>query len=225
MCGPDMNQEVLAYLEEGISDQGLENILQGFRTLYPYLSEIAKANHIKDSLDERVIEAYWIGNELLDFVPPQKFYEHITENLPTKKQLKSKEFDYLTKKLTSGARMHHSFHVFNIWQRTGNTADTHTLESMDQCRISWGEIIEINGPTIIVLRRPIILLNQQLILADPVNTKIVRQLQDTNLMDEIKTGDIISIHWGVPCEILSYKQIQNLEKYTELSLVLANKTV
>ena len=62
LCGPDANKEVLAYLKEGVSDPGLENLLRRFSTLYPYLQHIAQANHIADPCDERVVEAYWIGN-------------------------------------------------------------------------------------------------------------------------------------------------------------------
>ena len=65
MCGPDMNREVLAYMNEGVTDTGLTNILKEFQALHPYLTKIAHTNQIKDPFDSRVVEAYWIGNELL----------------------------------------------------------------------------------------------------------------------------------------------------------------
>lgn len=222
MCGPDMNQEVLAYLGEGAADQGLINILKEFRTLYPYLAEIARANKIKDPFDARVVEAYWIGNELLDRIGPKVFYSHLKDGLQIQKRINPKGFDELLEKLSQGARMHHSFHVFNIWQRTGHTADLHTLESMDQCRISSGKAQDVDGPSITVLRQPLVLEDRKLALGDPQAVKVMRRLEDNSLIQEVKSGDTISIHWGMPCTILDNRQIANLQKYTNLSLMLTN---
>ena len=56
-------------------------------------------------------------------------------------------------------------------------------------------------------------------------TKIIRRLEDTSLLDELKIGDTVSIHWDIPCEILNKQQVINLKRYTEQSLELANKTL
>ena len=41
-----------------------------FDGAWAYLESIARAAGIADPLDERVVEAYWIGNDLLDRVDP-----------------------------------------------------------------------------------------------------------------------------------------------------------
>ena len=64
-CGPDASQEILAYIDNKEQDPGLEKLLSAFQTLYPYLEMISRANNIADPFDERVVEAYWIGNDLL----------------------------------------------------------------------------------------------------------------------------------------------------------------
>lgn len=225
MCGPDMSKEVLAYINAGAEDQGLANILKDFQTLSPYLTEIAHANKIRDPFDERVVEAYWIGNELLENIQPKTFYKHLVENVKIKKRVDSKSMDYLSEKLTCGARMHHSFHVFNIWQRTGHSGTTHTLESMDNCRVSPGKVLNVDGPVITVLRKPLIVQNRKLALGAAVTIKVMRRLESSTLIDEVKKGDIISIHWGMPCEILNKRRFDNLVKYTNLSLLLANRTI
>ena len=46
MCGPDANREVLAYLSEGVADDGLMYLLAKFKTLYPYLETIAHAKRL-----------------------------------------------------------------------------------------------------------------------------------------------------------------------------------
>ncbi len=225
LCGPDMNQEVLNYLNEGLSDQGLTNILQQFNTLYPYLAQIAHANHLSNPFDHQVVEAYWLGNRLLDNVRPQVFYRHLKENLRLPKRLTGRQMSRLTAKLSRGALMHHSFHVMNIWQRTGHDESTHTLDSIDKCRVSWGQIISVNGPTIKVKRRPLIWSNNQLALDEPVTENIIRHLAASSDFDHLSPGQNLSIHWQVPCEIITDRQLANLNKYTALSITLANQTI
>ena len=225
MCGPDMNREVLAYINEGISDQGLNNILKNFQTLFPYLQQIAHANHIKDPLDNRVIEAYWLGNSLLNTVPQKTFYKHLTDNLRLNKRLNAKTFSHLKDKLSLGALMHHSFHVFNVWRRTDNPNENHALDNMDNCRISCGHVIAVDGPIITVSRQPLVLTNNQLAFASPQQIKIIRQLEGSSLIDEVAVNDILSIHWNQPCEIITPQQANDLKHYTQLSLSLANTTL
>ncbi|MFH0952541.1 MAG: DUF6390 family protein [Patescibacteria group bacterium] len=225
LCGPDANKEVFAYLKEGASDQGLENILQGFQTLYPYLRQIAQANKIKDPFDDRVVEAYWLGNQLLEQVTTKVFYKHLAEGLHLKDRYNSKSFDQLADKLPQGARMHHSFHVFNAYKRTGHDAKFHDLDSMDACRVSWGKVMKIDGPKIIVKRKPLLLEGHKLYLGNQADHTIMRKLEDDGTMDELKEGEYISLHWGVPCEVIGKENIKWLEYYTEKHIVLANQTL
>lgn len=221
-CGPDANREMLAYLKEDTSDLGLAFLLRQFKTLFPYLKLIAEANGIKDYFDQRVVEAYWIGNKLLDRVGPQKLYQNLTEEHGLKKKLGIKRFVSIENKIEKGALPHHSFHVFNIWKRTGNLEIKHTLESMNECRVSWGLVQSCNGPFINVSYEPLCTDGYKLFLGEPMPRKIVRHLDSSSDIGDLKTGDTISIHWGVPCEVLSPKEVANLKHYTNLSLTLAN---
>lgn len=222
LCGPDANKELFDYMSSKYADQGLENLLAKFGTMYPYLKKIADVNKIKDPFSENVVEAYWLGNELLEKIDKKQFYSHLTDGLKVKKSLTAKEFRILSDKLASGAKMHHSFHVFNIWKRTGHDTSYHTLQSMDKCRISWGEITAIDGPSINVKTKPLIFDNNgKLGLGQDTEIKIFRKLYDDH-MENLVVGDIISMHWDVPCEILSKRQAGHLQKYTDLSLKLAN---
>ena len=99
------------------------------------------------------------------------------------------------------------------------------LESMDQCRINWGTVQTVDGPYIYVKTRPLMILQGKLTLGEPMLKKVIRRLETDSFFDEVKTGDIISMHWGVPCEILTTLQAATLEKYTLLHLRLANQTI
>lgn len=224
LCGPDMNQEVLAYINAGAADQGLTNILQEFNTLFPYLQQIAHANQIKYPFDRRVVEAYWLGNKLLEAIPVKTFYRHLTDNLRLNQKTPASQFAHLTNKLTQGALMHHCFHVLNVWPRTSHAASEHTLTSLDKCRISWGKVLNVDGPILTISRRPLITQAGKLALGSPGREKIYRRLEASTVLDNIKPNDTITIHWDIPCEIITPRQLVCLKQYTNLSLQLANQT-
>ena len=121
-CGPDKNKELEAYLKVRVEDRGLKQLLNDFKVMYPYLKLIEDENGIDDPFDERVVEAYWIGNELLETVSMKEFYDHLMEGQGLKKRFKQKDLKRIVGKVPAGARVHHSFHVFNIWSRTGHEA-------------------------------------------------------------------------------------------------------
>jgi hydrogenase maturation factor len=59
----------------------------------------------------------------------------------------------------------------------------------------------------------------------PVSKKIFRSLEAEYDIEQIKPGQIVSIHWGVPCEIITEEQAKKLKKYTQLSIDFANQTL
>lgn len=222
-CGPDASQEILSYLHEGASDPGLAEMLKKFGTLFPYLRFIAHANRIADPFDPRVVDAYWIGNTLLDAVDMRAFYRHLDEDLQLKKKIGRAHMERLGEKLKRRALPHHSFHVFNIWKRTGHAEEPHTLESMDACRISWGRVSTVDGPYLSVAVEPLILNGRTLLLGEPVLRTIVRSLTANADIENVHVGDTISLHWGVPCEVLNDRQVARLKRYTARSVGLANQ--
>jgi hypothetical protein len=224
-CGPDRNREIFSYIEEKESDEGLVRLMSQFETMYPYLLHIAEANHIQDPLDDRVVEAYWIGNELLEKIPKQKFYAHLLDGLRLKDKLGAKSFGLVAEKIDHGAVPHHSFHVLDIWRRTGHIEREHTLESMDSCRISCGKIVSVNGPFIIVQTEPLVYENGKLAIGMPIEKKLVRQLESDYDIEQLRPEDWVSIHWSVICEKITKRQAENLRKYTKRHIKLANETL
>jgi len=224
-CGPDKNSEIKAYINEGAKDAGLENLISKFQTLYPYLSYIARTNNIRDPFDSRVVEAYWLGNGLLEKIDQKSFYRHLLEDHKIKDKMGRKSFSFVEDKIEKGAVPHHSFHVFNVWKRTGHDDREHTLESMDECRVSWGKVTEIDGPFITVLTEPLLYANKKLFIGTPIKRKLVRRLESEYDIEQIVVGNIVSIHWGVICEVITQKQMANLKKYTLRNLALANQTL
>ena len=224
-CGPDANQEIAAYIENSATDPGLESLLRAFNTMYPYLKHIAAANNIRDPFDERVVEAYWIGNNLLETVEKKDLYRHLLEDQQLKKRLGQKSFDLIADKIGRGAVPHHSFHVLDVWKRTGHLERAHTLESMDSCRIAWGKVMAVDGPKIKIETAPLIYTEGKLSLGEPTEKTISRNLEAVSDIEQLKTGEIVTYHWGVACEVITPRQSAILKRYTLRHIALANQTL
>lgn len=223
-CGPDKNKELFSYLIENKSDPKLFSILSEFQVLYPYLSFIAHSNGIADPFNERVVEAYWIGNELLETVRMRDLYRHFVDEQKFDKRFDKKSFNLIVGKIPMGARVHHSFHVFNIFKRVGHEEVIHTIESMDSCRIGWGKVVGMKGLSVEVLTKPLVLENGKLQLGSEIKRNLVKAIDGKTDL-KFSVGDKISYHWGVVCDKLNEKQVKNLEKYTLFHLRLANRTL
>lgn len=224
LCGPDQNREVLDYLANNQSDTGLKNILQGFQTMFPYLKFIAQENQIRDPFDTKVVEAYWLGNSLLDNISKNTLWQYFKYDRRFPKLL-GKNYSYLENKISHGARCHHSFHVLNIWKRTGHKKVEHTLESLQKCIISVGRLTRIDGPFLYLKARLLNLVSNRFVLEEVKEIKINRRLNDEGWLEDAKINDFITFHWDLPCDIISLKQANKLIHYTEESIKLANLTI
>jgi hypothetical protein len=224
-CGPDAASEIRSYIEESASDPGLTKLLSQFQTMYPYLRHIAEANNIRDPFDDRVVEAYWIGNELLENIGQRKFYHHLVEGQKIKKKIGAQAFTRVEEKIEQGAVPHHSFHVLDIWLRAAQGERDKTLFDIDECRVSWGTVKTVSGPSVTVLSEPLLYGDGKLFLGAPVEKKLARRLEAEYDIEQIKPGDTVSIHWSVPCEVITERQAAMLRRYTLHHLRLANQTI
>jgi len=224
-CGPDANKELHDLIESGESNIGLAHLLKQFKTLFPYLRQIAEANNIKDPFDNRIVEAYWLGNELLDRINQKRLYRFLIDDLRIKDKLKNKEFSWLEEKISRGAVPHHSFHVLNIWQQEGHHDLLNDLTRMDECRISSGVVTSVKGPEIIVTTEPLIYAGGKFAFGPVISKTLTRQLEAEYDIEQIKIGETVSIHWSVPCEVITKKQAETLRKYTLKNIAFANLNI
>ena len=220
-CGGDNNTAIFDYGLEGLREPPLEAMLRKFTGAMPYLSLIARSNGIADPFDERVVEAYWIGNDLLAGVEVRSLHDALAERFS--KQLQGKTRDWLLAKAPAGARPHHNFHVFDVHSRVGELE--HSLETMDSCRISWGKVIRDEGSELLVERQSLILAEGKLALGPGVMERAVRQVDGRGFAESATVGDWVSLHWGWVCETITPIQQRNLARYTDDHIRLANQTV
>ena len=225
-CGPDDAQALFEYVSSARADRGLVELERRFEGAYPYLCLIARANGIADPLDRRVVEAYWIGNEYLQRVDAASFHQSLDERF--RPRIPRRDFEWLTSKLAIGAKPHHNFHVFEVYRRAGLMHDARAaiaVETMDACRISWGRIVAVDGPQLLVARRPLRLIAGKLALAEDEIVHAIRQIEGRGFADQACPGDYVSIHWNWVCERLDDMSLRRLAGATRRSLQLANQTL
>ena len=224
-CGPEDNQALLEYVAAKNPDRGLVELAKRFEGAYPYLHLIAQANRIADPFDLRVVEAYWIGNRLLDTVQPAAFHESLDSRF--RARMTASEFGWLARKVELAARPHHSFHVFDVYVRAGLMRDERAgiaLETMDACRVSWGRVSLVEPADLVVERPRLELTCGKLTLSEPCTMRVSRQLDGKGFIDQVQVGDVVSIHWRWACEVLSPAALARLNMASRRSMELANLT-
>ena len=225
-CGSPDHEGLFGYLTEDRADPGLRELAQKFEGAYPYLRLIAEANGQSDPFDPRVVEAYWIGNAFLARVSVSLFYESLRRRFQPR--MDPRAFSWMTSGLADGTRPHHNFHVFEVYRRAGLLRDERAviaLDRMDQCRISWGRVVFVEGAEVIVDRAPLVLAGGKLALGAPVPVRILRQVDGRGYLDNFRPGEIVSIHWNWACDRLSIPAFRALSRATRSAIAHTNLTI
>lgn len=224
-CGPDDSGMILRYLQESSVDEKLISTLKNFEAAYPFIHLIGKSNR-REPFDQKVTEAYWIGNKLLNNVAPEEFYKFTINQL---KKKNSKEIRNLFLNLRDRAMPHHTFYVIST--ATSVISDSHHTsspdprkisETMDSCRISWGKVLKVEKDHLWVRYKPLCLVDGRTFLASDVVKRNVRYDPTVPPFGNIAAGDYVSMHWNYACEILSEVQVRNINAYTQKDVTSAN---
>jgi hypothetical protein len=218
-CGPaDLNlvAELVAAGESGVEE--LRAIAQQFEGAWPYLQFLADSFG-SDPLAPDVVEAYWIGNSLLDDTDTLAWGNSVEERFHPRA---GGRWRILADGIEGGVP-NHAFHVFCVYPWVGllrqGYAD-HALEVIDQCRIRWGTVVEVTGREVFVRSSPLTWDGRQLHHGPP-RVEIVRApLDDTH---GLSSGDVVALHWDYVCQVLSPLQLESLVRYHDRHLSIANE--
>lgn len=220
-CGGNDNQTLFDYCTQNTADPGLESMLRQFQAAFPYLKFIANSNGLVNPFDPRVVEAYWVGNELLDRVDMVDFYGYLLDKVGPR--VPENAMKWLLSKVPAGAHPHHSFHVLDVSMKTGALKES--IEDLDRCRISWGEVERADGDLLTVKYQPLVLAQGQLTLGEPVQRQARHQVEGRGYLKTPQPGDLVSLHWDWVCDVLTPHQVATLERQTNHHLALANQTL
>ena len=220
-CGGNENELLLEHAAARAADRGLAPMLAKFTGAFPYLRTIATANEIADPFDARVVEAYWIGNPLLNNVRPAELAGSLQDRFG--KQMSGKLREQILTKPASGAHPYHLFHVIDVYRHI--ESEEVSLAAMENCRVSWGKVRSVEISSLLVDRQPLQIQDGKLVLGEPRAERVLRSLSGKGFVDEVHQGDWVSIHWGWACDILDNRKLANLKHYSSHHLRIANQTI
>jgi len=216
-CGPDDRGKILQCLQESVVDGKLISTLKNFEAAYPFIKLIGKSTG-REPFDYRVAEAYWIGNELLNRVPPDQFYKFALNDLGKKNHAEIKN---LFLSLQHRALPHHTFYVLNTamsvlsdHHHAAGAGPEKLAETIDNCRISWGRVVKVQKDRLVVKYRPFGVRDGK-IKFKPYALKKVEYDQELPPFDKILPGTPVSMHWNFACDVLTETQLRNIEAYTK----------
>ncbi len=216
-CGPsDAEPALYGAITRGADLAAARGSLERFEALFPYLAAIG-GRHGLDPFDERVVEAYWIGNDLLDAFAPEDFRTLL--DALVRRGLPRSTADRLVAHLPARPVFHHAFHVafVGVGEVTGHVATT--LANMEACRPAAARVVGVDASYLELERRPLALAGGRLALAAPVRE---RRRFDPAILPRVGTGDTVAVHWGHPAVVLTPAQAGSLVRYTARSLDAAN---
>ena len=225
-CGPEDAAELFELAVDGRQQADLRALARRFDGAWPYLELIARANVRRDPLDRQVVEAYWLGNELLDRVPPMQLGTALEARF--KPRLRPNDWRWLAGKPEAGAKPVHAFHVLDVFPRVGLLRSDRiddVLGVIDGCRIRWGQVVAVEGDWLVVEVVPVRLIDGQLGLAAPQLERVQAWRDGAGFIAEIQPGDTISVHWSWACDRLDPRRLTNLIGWTRHQLDLANRTI
>ena len=215
-CGdPKFRNPFSKYLENPSKENStrLRKELGKFGTQKAYLETIAQANGIDDIYDYDVVEAFWIGNRLLDSVKAEDVITLFEKKWVARKfvsKSRAKEIiDSLPKKLPP---LQHTFHPYLagfVSKKAPKSA-----RNKDLCRPSWAKVVDLDfgKEKIVVKRKPIVYSEGKFVFGKEKTEKLPFKVGKIPLVKEGAKN--VACHWGVAVKELSRKEESAMKKYS-----------
>ena len=169
-----------------------------------------------------MVEAYWIGNGLLDHVPIHLMAESLEERFRPRL---GRAWSPLADAAIGGAQRAASFHVLGVYPYVGmlrtGVVDA-PLHVLDRCRIRWGRIESLGIGFADVTSRPLVWDGRRLELGPERVERATTSLAGAGLARPLAVGDWCSLHWNWVCDRLDEAQLRQPRLRTRRSLAVAN---
>jgi len=216
-CGPSETGGVTA-VASGISipTEEMARLAAAFDGAWPYL-ELISTRSGRDAFDSEVVEAYWIGNALLNGVSLFDWGHTASDRF---QRQAGDRWPAVVNALNAGGMPNHAFHVFCVYPWVGLLREgfiAPSLEVLDRCRISWGSVNRIDGLIAEVRRHPLRWVDDSLVIGEAI-VEPFRVASDLQL----KVGDQVALHWDFICGVLGEDQSSRLMRVHAHHLAIAN---
>jgi len=229
-CGP-RQEKLKGFIAGKISIPEIIPVLEKFEAAYPYYQLIARKNKIASPFNKKVVEAYWLGNELLDKITVDDLRRLIIEKFSRSGLLSKKQAVAKARLISDESKPHHSFHVLVLGSITGRVDFRGNTRLKDICRVSWGRVVSICHPELVSgsrSRNEFGMTKNKLVvsylsLVGKKHIKFGKTIKkeinwDKEILPAVKIGDWVSFHWNYAMQILNEENIINLYKYTQNTL-------
>ncbi len=218
-CGPAGGSAFLG-LADSDAEQEINRRARKFEGAWHYLEVIAAATGIADPLDDRVVEAYWIGNELLDTIDPEFLARELRARF--RGQVGG---TWATSEART--RAHHSFHVFEVYPwvsllRSGGDSPV-PLQVLEQCRIRTGQVVEVDGEFAVVRSMPLSWDGAQLGIGAERLERPRWSSDGKGLLPSVAVGDSVALHWDWVCDLVTAAQRDEIERRNREQLDMLNE--
>ena len=224
-CGPADPVTLLAAGDEP-GDAGracLGHLAASFEGAWPYLQLIAGHNGIVDPLDPRVVEAYWVGNELLDRVPAPALAAWLSRLIA--REAAHEPTASAPPVAARCAVAQHGIHVFAVYPWLGllrGGRQEPALEVLDRCRIRWGRVEALAGDLVTVTSQALCFDGSRLLLGSEREEQAKCGPDWAGFGLELRRGDTVSLHWDWVCDRLSPLASARLQECTRRNLAAVN---
>jgi hypothetical protein len=219
-CGPaDAEPALYDAIVTGRGSDRARAALSRFEALMPYLEAIGTA-HGRDPFDREVVEAYWIGNRLLDGVDRRGFLA-LLEAL-TRRGLPPSVARRLAEHLPPHPLAHHAFHVsyVGVGAVTGHVPTT--VPNVESCRPAGATVVAVRNGELDVAGPTVRAAGPRLELG---GTSVRTVRYDPKVLDDVRVGSRLAVHWSWPALRLDDRSAGELDRWTARALETANEAL
>jgi Family of unknown function (DUF6390) len=217
-CGPPGAGAMLA---PGAADD-IERRAREFEGAWSYLELLAEAAGVPDPLAVEVVDAYWVGNELLDEVQPEALLDRLTDRFRG-------QVGGTWREAAARAAAHHSFQVFEVYPWAallrGGRPPGPAVSVLDRCRVRVGEVLAVDGEEATVASPRLVWDGGRLRDSAPVTEQARWSVLGSSLIDPPAVGDTVALHWDWVCEVLTTERagrIEDLERRRRAAVGLSD---
>jgi hypothetical protein len=205
-CGPQRLSETIYTCAKHGRCADVRELLLGYEALPIYLGLIART-HGLDPLDLRVVEAFWLGNELSSSIGTEKIrdaFEPLMRVEFYRKRL-GPRFD----SFPDNCRPTHSFHVLLLGSVTGVLDES--ISSINSCLVRKGALGK-DGVEMECLQEK----DGRMVIGKETVSDARMDFVDAS------DDDRISFHWNHAVQVLDYKRVREHTRDLEHHLRIRN---
>lgn len=204
-CGPAGAQEML--VPGAVAE--IERRARLFDGAWVYLEFLAEALDTGDPLASEVVEAYWVGSDLLDAIDPGSLHARLVHRFATQRGGTWRDAQ-------TRASPHHAFQVFEVYPwaamlRSG-LPPAPAVSVLDRCRIRTGVVQEVDGDWVSLSDRPLAWNDGRLMPGEAAPARARWSIHGLSLMDAPQAGDLVALHWDWVCDVITGAQADQIER-------------